>query len=237
MWIAAGGDLHFAPATKVAALQAELRAAASAADLVLLAGDLTGHGHPEEAARLAEACAEVEAPVVCVLGNHDRRFDGGRTVAAALRGAGAFVLDPGSHVAEVDGVWVGVAGASGAGGGFGTHGRMGLRGGVGDRRSQQEAGLAAEDLDAALGAIGHCAVRIALLHYSPTVETLVGERPHLWPVLGSDRLAAPIHEHQPDLVVHAHAHEGSPRGQLGDVARLQRLGAGAGASAHADRSA
>ncbi len=110
-----------------------------------------------------------------------------------------------------------MAGATGAGGGFGTHGRMGLRGGVGDRRSQQEAGLAAEDLDAALGAIGHCAVRIALLHYSPTVETLVGERPHLWPVLGSDRLAAPIHEHQPDLVVHAHAHEGSPRGQLGEV--------------------
>ena len=217
MWIAAGGDLHLAPATKVAALRAELRAAASAADLVLLAGDLTGHGHPDEATMLAEACADVGAPVVCVLGNHDRRFDEGRAVAAALRGAGAHVLDPGSHVISVEGVWVGVAGTTGAGGGFGAHGRMGMRGGASDKRALQEAAAAAEGLDAALGAIEHCAVRIVLMHYSPTVETLVGERPHLWPALGSERLAGPIHQHRPDLVVHAHAHEGSPEGQLSGV--------------------
>src|SRR5919201_1936541 len=118
MWIAAGGDLHFAPATKVAALQAELRAAASAADLVLLAGDLTASGRPEEAAALAEACADVEAPVVCVLGNHDRRWRDGDVVASALRDAGAVVLDPGAHLVEVDGVRVGVAGVTGAPGGF-----------------------------------------------------------------------------------------------------------------------
>jgi Icc-related predicted phosphoesterase len=212
VWIAAGGDLHFAPATKVAALQSELRAAASAADLVLLAGDLTGHGHPSEAAALAEACADAGAPVVCVLGNHDRTFDEGRTVSAALRGAGAIVLDPGSHAFELDGRWIGVAGASGSGGGFGSGGRWGTGGG-----DQRVAGAAAAELDGALVAIGHCAVRIALMHYSPTVETLVGEQPHLWPALGSERLADPIHRHGPDLVVHAHAHEGSARGKLGDV--------------------
>src|SRR4051795_10975192 len=122
MWIAAGGDLHLAPATKVAALQAELRAAASAADLVLLAGDLTAQGHPSEATMLAEACADVGAPVVCVLGNHDRIFEEGRAVDAALRGSGALVLDPGSHVVEIGGRWVGIAGASGSGGGFGSRG-------------------------------------------------------------------------------------------------------------------
>src|SRR2546430_2772096 len=145
MWIAAGGDLHLAPATKVAALQAELRAAASAADLVLLAGDLTAQGHPSEAAMLAET------------------FDDGRAVAAALRGSGAIVLDPGSHVIEVNGYWVGVAGLTGTGGGFfGSRGRLG-----GDRGAQRVAGTAAAELDQALLAIGHCSIRIALMHYSP----------------------------------------------------------------------
>ena len=215
MWIAAGGDLHLAPVTKVAALQAELRAAASAADLVLLAGDLTGHGHPSEATLLAEPCADVGTPVVCVLGNHDREFDEGRAVAAALRGAGAIVLDPGSHAFELEGRWIGVAGVSGSGGGFGSRGRGGF--GRGGRDAHRTAGDAAGELDEALAAIGHCSIRIALMHYSPTVETLVGEQPHLWPALGSERLAEPIHRHQPDLVIHAHAHEGSPRGSLGSV--------------------
>jgi uncharacterized protein len=215
VWVAAGGDLHFAPATKVAALQAELRAAASAADLVLLAGDLTAQGHPSEAAALAEACADVGAPVVCVLGNHDRTWDEGLAVAAALRGAGAIVLDPGSHAIQVDGHWVGVAGASGSGGGFGSRGRWAFGGG--DKDARRVAASAANELDEALGAIAHCAVRIALTHYSPTVETLVGEQPHLWPALGSERLAEPIHHHRPDLVIHAHAHEGSARGSIGDV--------------------
>jgi Icc-related predicted phosphoesterase len=213
VWIAAGGDLHLAPATKVAALQAELRAAASAADLVLLAGDLTAQGHPSEAAALAEACSEVGAPVVCVLGNHDRTFDEGRAVAAALRGSGAIVLDPGSHAVEVNGRSVGVAGLTGTGGGFfGSRGRP-----AGDRNAQRVAGAAAAELDEALAAIGHCSIRIVLMHYSPSVETLVGERPHLWPALGSERLAEPIHRHRPNLVVHAHAHEGSARGELGGV--------------------
>jgi len=213
MWIAAGGDIHLAPATKVAALQAELRAAASAADLVLLAGDLTSHGHPSEAAMLAEACADVGVPVVCVLGNHDRTFDEGRAVAAALRGSGAILLDPGSHVIEVNGHRVGIAGLTGTGGGFyGSRGRTG-----GDRTAHRAAGAAAAELDEALRAIGHCSVRIVLMHYSPTVDTLVGEQPRLWPALGSERLAEPIHRHRPSIVVHAHAHEGSARGEVGGV--------------------
>ena len=58
---------------------------------------------------------------------------------------------------------------------------------------------------------------VALLHYAPTFETLAGEEPYLWPALGSDQLAVPIQRHKPDLVIHAHAHEGAPRGQLGAV--------------------
>jgi Icc-related predicted phosphoesterase len=216
MWIAAGGDLHFAPATKVAAMQAELRAAASAADLVLLAGDLTSSGRPEEAASLAEACADMGAPVVCVLGNHDRRWQEGTAVAAALRGAGAVVLDPGSHVIEVGGTRVGIAGVTGGPGGFAGRPVWGL-GPAGERRWRKAAAAEAKVLDAELARLAGCSIRIALLHYSPTFETLVGEEPYLWPALGSDQLAAPIQRHRPDLVLHAHAHEGSPRGQVGGV--------------------
>jgi Icc-related predicted phosphoesterase len=216
MWIAAGGDLHFAPATKVAALQAELRASASAADLVLLAGDLTGNGRVEEAAALAEACADIAAPVVCVLGNHDRRWHDGDLVSAALRDAGVVVLDPGAHVVEVDGVRVGIAGVTGAPGGFAGRAAWGM-GRKADRQWRRAAAAEARALDAALASLQGCSIRIALLHYSPTWETLEGEEPYLWPALGSDQLATPIHRHRPDLVFHAHAHEGAPRGQIGHV--------------------
>jgi Icc-related predicted phosphoesterase len=216
MWIAAGGDLHFAPATKVAALRAELRAAASAADLVLLAGDLTASGHPEEAAVLAEACVDMGAPVVCVLGNHDRRWRGGAAVADALRSAGAVVLDPGTHVIEVNGERVGVAGVTGAPGGFGGRPLWGL-GVRGGRRWLRAAAAEARALESGLASLAGCSLRIALLHYAPTRETLAGEKPHLWPALGSDALAAPIHRHKPHLVLHAHAHEGAARGSVGDV--------------------
>jgi Icc-related predicted phosphoesterase len=216
VWVAAGGDLHFAPATKVAALTAELRAAASAADLVLLAGDLTGHGHPEEALALAEACTDMGAPVVCVLGNHDQRWEHGTAVADALRRAGAVVLNPGNFLLEVGGVRVGVAGVTGGPGGFASRATWG-HGRVHDRRLRHEVAAEAAALDAGLAAIRHCDIRIALLHYAPTLDTLEGEKPHLWSALGSDVLAGPIQRHRPDLVVHAHAHEGSARGWVGGV--------------------
>jgi len=116
-------------------------------------------------------------------------------------------------VIEVNGHRVGIAGLTGTGGGFyGSRGRTG-----GDRTAHRAAGAAAAELDEALRAIGHCSVRIVLMHYSPTVDTLVGEQPRLWPALGSERLAEPIHRHRPSIVVHAHAHEGSARGEVGGV--------------------
>ena len=62
-----------------------------------------------------------------------------------------------------------------------------------------------------------CPFRIVLLHYSPSEETLVGEPQPIWTYLGSDRLAAPIREHEPDLVLHGHAHAGSFAGAIGGV--------------------
>ena len=36
-------------------------------------------------------------------------------------------------------------------------------------------------------------------------------------MLGSERLAAPIAEHEPDLVLHGHAHAGTFEGRIGQV--------------------
>jgi Icc-related predicted phosphoesterase len=46
---------------------------------------------------------------------------------------------------------------------------------------------------------------------------LEGEPPGIWAFLGTDRLAAPILAHEPDLVMHGHAHAGRFRGQIGEV--------------------
>ena len=56
-----------------------------------------------------------------------------------------------------------------------------------------------------------------LLHYAPTEQTITGEPPGIWGYLGTDRLAAPIAEHEPDLVLHGHAHSGTFEEAIGTV--------------------
>jgi hypothetical protein len=68
-----------------------------------------------------------------------------------------------------------------------------------------------------LKAVALCPVRVVLLHYAPTASMLEGEPPGIWAFLGSDRLAAPIVEHGPDLVLHGHAHAGRFEGAIGEV--------------------
>jgi Icc-related predicted phosphoesterase len=53
-----------------------------------------------------------------------------------------------------------------------------------------------------------------MLHYAPSSATIEGEPVGIWPFLGTDRLAAPIIEHEPDLVVHGHAHAGTFAGSI-----------------------
>ena len=72
-------------------------------------------------------------------------------------------------------------------------------------------------LDESLRAIAMCPFRIVLLHYAPTTQTLEGERRDIWVFLGTDRLAVPIAEHAPDLVLHFHAHAGTFAGAIGEV--------------------
>ncbi|MCW3011690.1 MAG: metallophosphoesterase [Solirubrobacterales bacterium] len=213
--IAAAGDLHV-DASRADAAATALAAMAEDADVVLLAGDLTTHGEPAQAAFVADACRGLDVPVVTVLGNHDLHVDRGAEFAAVLRDAGVVVLDTEQPTAIVGECRVGVAGVKGFVGGFGGHtlpdfGERSLR------ELHAETGREVAALEAGLHEIATCPLRVALMHYAPTCETLVGEPPEIWSFLGSERLAAPVLEHRPDLVLHGHAHAGRLHGTIQGV--------------------
>ena len=204
--VAAAGDIHCDERSGPAA-RAALEAVAADADLVLLAGDLTTHGEPAQAAVLAEACRDVPIPVAAVLGNHDHHAGRAAEVAATLADAGVEVVDGRHAVLELGETRVGVAGAKGFVGGFHGHGLTDF-GEPSLRALYAETGAEVDALARGLAAIALCPFRIALLHYSPLAGTLRGEPLEIWTFLGSDRLAAPILEQRPDLVLHGHAHAG-----------------------------
>jgi Icc-related predicted phosphoesterase len=213
--IAAAGDIHCQEANRDHIREAFARLPGTA-DLVLLAGDLTTHGEPRQAAVLADACRDLGLPVIAVLGNHDWHVNRADEVIATLEDGGIRVLERDWTVLELAGSQIGVAGAKGFVGGFpGCHlpdfGEPLLREVY--RQGVEEA----DGVDAGLRAIAHCPVRIVLLHYAPIAATLEGEPREIWTMLGSDRLAVPITEHEPDLVLHGHAHAGTFRGMLGPV--------------------
>jgi Icc-related predicted phosphoesterase len=213
--IAAAGDIHCDEAHLAQACEA-FAGLAGRTDLVLLAGDLTTHGEPEQGAALAEACAPLDVPVFAVLGNHDWHVNRRDELVAALSEGGVRVLDRDWVTCEAAGVEVGIVGVKGFVGGFpGSHlpdfGEPSLRAIY--RETQREV----EALDQGLREIALCPTRIVLLHYAPTEATIVGETPGIWAFLGTDRLAAPIAEHEPDMVLHGHAHAGTFEGAIGNV--------------------
>ena len=66
-------------------------------------------------------------------------------------------------------------------------------------------------LESALAAL-RTEKRIALLHYAPIVETVIGEPPEIFPFLGSSRLEEPLNRYPVTAVFHGHAHGGSAKG-------------------------
>src|SRR3954465_4126322 len=213
--VATAGDIHCSQANR------EETAAAFAAvdgtvDLILLAGDLTTHGEPEQAQVLADACRDLSTPVVAVLGNHDWHVNRVPELRTVLEGAGIQLLDRSHAICRPQGVEVGIVGAKGHIGGFpGSHlpdfGEPDPRAGYANAPAEVDA------LEEGLKAVETCPLRIVVLHYAPTTDTLQGEPEPIWAFLGTDRLAGPIVQHQPDLVIHGHAHAGAFEGRLADV--------------------
>jgi uncharacterized protein len=212
---AAAGDIHCSEEN-----HAELRRAFASiegrVDLVLLAGDLTTYGEPEQADLLAEICRPLRVPVYAVLGNHDWHCDQAAQLVGVLADAGVRVLERSWATTEVDGRSIGIAGTKGFVGGF-PDSQLPDFGEPVLRQVYAETTAEVEALAAGLEAIAACDYRIALLHYSPTLTTLGGEPRGIWPFLGTDRLAAPLLEHPPDVVLHGHTHAGSFEGRVGEV--------------------
>jgi uncharacterized protein len=213
--MAAAGDVHIREANRdqlgeaFAALDGEV-------DLVLLAGDLTTHGEPEQGAWLAEACSSLDVPIFAVLGNHDWHADRHEELAAALRDGGIRLLERAAETCTVNGVEIGIAGTKGFVGGFSDS----LLPDFGEpllRRVYAETSAEIAALDRGLKAIQDADVRIVLLHYAPTTSTIEGERETIWAFLGSERFAGPIEAHRPDAVFHGHGHAGTFAGAIGDI--------------------
>ncbi|HEX3686022.1 MAG TPA: metallophosphoesterase [Gaiellaceae bacterium] len=185
-------------------------------DAILLAGDLTTYGELEQGELLAEICAPLETPIYAVLGNHDWHCNQAAELTAVLEAAGVRMVDRGHAIQELDDASLGVAGTKGFVGGF-PDSALPDFGEPLLRQVYAETSAEVDALAAGLAAVAGCDYRIALLHYSPTATTLEGEPRGIYAFLGSDRLAAPILEHHPDLALHGHAHAGAFEGAVGDV--------------------
>ena len=219
--MAAVGDLHCTK-TSLGAFHPMLEQAAADADVLLLAGDLTDNGMPDEARVLVKELTPVHVPIVAVLGNHD--FESGKAdeVRQILVDAGVSVLD--GEACEVHGV--GIAGVKGFCGGFGQR-ALGAWGEDSIKHFVREAVDEALKLETALARV-RTLPSVALLHYSPVQGTVEGEPLEIYPFLGSSRLEEPINTY-PRLPRHPQPRAPGPRRGHDEHRRprLQRLDAAA----------
>jgi len=204
--IAAMGDLHVSKHSH-GAFNELFGRIGEAADVLLLCGDFTDYGLPEEARVLVKELAPAKIPIIAVLGNHD--FEGGKSdeIRQVLTDGGVTVLD--GEATEVHGV--GFAGVKGFAGGFGR-GALGPWGEQAIKAFVQEAVDEALKLEAALARL-RTQKRIVLLHYSPIRGTVEGEPPEIFAYLGSSRLEEPINRYRVNAVFHGHAHRGTSEGR------------------------
>jgi Icc-related predicted phosphoesterase len=204
--IAAVGDVHVSK-TSQGVLQGTLAKLADAADILVLCGDLTDYGLPEEAQILVRELATVRMPIVAVLGNHDYESGQEGELVKILSDAGVKVLD--GDACEIQGV--GFAGTKGFAGGFGR-GTLGAWGEPIAKAFVHEAVNEALKLETALAKL-RTDRTVAVLHYAPIAATVEGEPPEIYPWLGCGRLEEPLNRYPISVVFHGHAHSGSPEGR------------------------
>jgi len=206
MRIAAVADLHFSPQSydRIRDTMSRVR---DEADVLVLAGDLTNYGRPEEMESLLNAIVRLRLPVVAVLGNHDYESGHQAELIKMMTNEGVKVLDGTGY--ERDGV--GFAGTKGFLGGFGR----GVLTAFGEPEVKAFVQAAIDEtmkLERALSQL-RSPKTVVVLHYAPVPDTVKGEPAELLPYLGSSRLAEVVDRHQADLVLHGHAHHGAPDGK------------------------
>jgi Icc-related predicted phosphoesterase len=203
--IAALGDLHYGTGSQ-GTMQPLFAEIGQQADVLLLCGDVTNHGLPDEARLLAKDLSAVKVPVLAVLGNHEYESGKEAEVRQILVDGGAQVLD--GEGCEVRGV--GFVGVKGFGGGFGERALQAWGEGI-VKQFVHEAVNEALKLESALARL-HTAQRVVLLHYSPVAATVEGEPREVYPFLGSSRLEEPLTHYPVTAIFHGHAHHGQPDG-------------------------
>ena len=201
------GDLHVSKNSQ-GSFQPLFSQISESADVLLLCGDFTDYGLPDEARVLVrELTAAMKIPVIAVLGNHD--YESGREadLMRMMTQEGIKVLDGSAY--ERDGV--GFAGTKGFVGGFGR----GVLTAFGETEIKTfvRAGIdEALKLERAMSQL-RTKKRVIILHYSPIAATVEGEAHEIYPFLGTSRLAEVIDRHGADLVLHGHAHNGKCDGK------------------------
>lgn len=206
MRIAATADLHFSPQSYDLIREAMGRVREEA-DVLVLAGDLTNFGKPEEMQSLLNALVRLRIPIIAVLGNHDYESNQEQELMRMMTAEGIKVLDGSSY--ERDGV--GFAGAKGFMGGYGRGALTSF--GEPQVKAFVQAGVdEAMKLERALSQL-RTEKRVVITHYSPVADTVKGEPQEIYPYLGSSRLSEVIDRFGAEFVVHGHAHHGSLEGK------------------------
>jgi uncharacterized protein len=206
MRIAATADLHFF-SPRFGVIQEQLAQVRDQADLLILAGDLTNYGKPAEMEGLLNSLVRLRLPIVAVLGNHDYESGAQAELIRMLTQEGIKLLDGTAY--ERDGI--GFAGTKGFGGGFGR-GALTAFGEPEVKAFVQGAIDEALKLERAISQL-RTEKRVVVLHYAPVADTAQGESPEIFPYLGSSRLAEVVDRHGADMILHGHAHHGSPEGK------------------------
>ncbi|MFF0631991.1 metallophosphoesterase [Nocardia sp. NPDC004151] len=209
--MAAVGDLHLCETLR-GRFRPALLELGERADVLLLAGDLTDGGTLRDTEVLCAEIADLPVPVVAVLGNHDHDRRLGFRIAMRLGEIGVHVLDGAAITLSVNGIRLGIAGVMGGSGGFPGHPGNPDEGSAEHRARYRRGPADAARLRAALETLDSD-LRIAVMHFSPVVDTLVGEPPKIYPGLGCAELADAVDAGGAHFAIHGHAHGGTEFGR------------------------
>ena len=206
--VAAVSDMHYGRAAPAGSLQPLFAQITQEADVLVMCGDLTDYGLPEEArAFVREVTSALKIPSVAVLGNHDYESGQQDEVRKILADGGIVMLD--GDTTEIHGI--GFAGIKGFAGGFGRR-ALGPWGEEIIKQFVHECIDEALKLESALARLRNDRL-IAVLHYAPIQETVEGEPREIFPFLGCSRLEEPLLRYPVSAVFHGHAHHGQPEGR------------------------
>jgi Icc-related predicted phosphoesterase len=204
--IAATADIH-ARVGDAERLRALAEGAVRDAEVLVIGGDLTDLGQPEQAEELLGVLDACPIPVVATLGNHDHESGNAAGLSRLFAEAGVHLLDRSSVV--IDGV--GFSGVKGFCGGF----DQALANAFGEDLFKDwvnEGLLDARALESELQGLG-TERRVAVLHYAPIRATVEGEPWEIYPFLGTSHLGKALDKGDASVAFHGHAHAGSLKGE------------------------